>query len=89
MLTVSPTSGLSHAPCATYATANLDQAWNQVRVGNARLVGEIIKLEGETATIQVYEETCEFAALSATPSQSTVSNSQSTDVIGCSWLDGW
>jgi len=28
-----------------------------VRVGNARLVGEIIKLEGETATIQVYEET--------------------------------
>jgi V-type H+-transporting ATPase subunit A len=28
-----------------------------VRVGTARLVGEIIKLEGETATIQVYEET--------------------------------
>merc|ERR1711988_1055431 len=28
-----------------------------VRVGHQRLVGEIIKLEGETATIQVYEET--------------------------------
>merc|ERR1711871_62372 len=28
-----------------------------VRVGAAKLVGEIIKLEGETATIQVYEET--------------------------------
>jgi len=28
-----------------------------VRVGHAQLVGEIIRLEGETATIQVYEET--------------------------------
>jgi V-type H+-transporting ATPase subunit A len=28
-----------------------------VRVGNNELVGEIIKLEGDTATIQVYEET--------------------------------
>jgi len=28
-----------------------------VRVGNQNLVGEIIKLEGDTATIQVYEET--------------------------------
>merc|ERR1711988_1131544 len=28
-----------------------------VRVGHQRLVGEIVKLEGETATIQVYEET--------------------------------
>lgn len=28
-----------------------------VRVGNIKLVGEIIKLEGESATIQVYEET--------------------------------
>jgi V-type H+-transporting ATPase subunit A len=28
-----------------------------VRVGNIKLVGEIIKLEGECATIQVYEET--------------------------------
>ena len=28
-----------------------------VRVGNEQLVGEIIRLEGDTATIQVYEET--------------------------------
>jgi len=28
-----------------------------VRVGSGKLVGEIIKLEGDTATIQVYEET--------------------------------
>jgi len=28
-----------------------------VRVGHSQLVGEIIKLEGDTATIQVYEET--------------------------------
>lgn len=29
-----------------------------VRVGHAELVGEIIRLEGDMATIQVYEETC-------------------------------
>jgi V-type H+-transporting ATPase subunit A len=29
-----------------------------VRVGHDRLVGEIIRLERDTATIQVYEETC-------------------------------
>ena len=29
-----------------------------VRVGHSELVGEIIRLEGEYATIQVYEETC-------------------------------
>ena len=29
-----------------------------VRVGHSELVGEIIRLEGEFATIQVYEETC-------------------------------
>ena len=30
----------------------------QVRVGYSELVGEIIRLEGDMATIQVYEETC-------------------------------
>ena len=30
----------------------------QVRVGHSQLVGEIIRLEGDFATIQVYEETC-------------------------------
>ena len=29
-----------------------------VRVGHGELVGEIIRLESDTATIQVYEETC-------------------------------
>ncbi len=29
-----------------------------VRVGHSELVGEIIRLEGDFATIQVYEETC-------------------------------
>lgn len=29
-----------------------------VRVGYHKLVGEIIKLEGDTASIQVYEDTC-------------------------------
>ena len=31
-----------------------------VRVGHHKLVGEIIKLEGDTASIQVYEDTCKF-----------------------------
>lgn len=29
-----------------------------VRVGQDELVGEIIRLEGDTATVQVYEDTC-------------------------------
>ena len=29
-----------------------------VRVGHGELVGEIIRLEGDMATIQVYEDTC-------------------------------
>ena len=35
----------------------------QVRVGHSELVGEIIRLEGDLATIQVYEETCIFLML--------------------------
>jgi V/A-type H+-transporting ATPase subunit A len=31
--------------------------YEMVRVGNSKLIGEIIELEGDTATIQVYEET--------------------------------
>lgn len=31
-----------------------------VRVGHDKLVGEIIRLEGDMATIQVYEETCKM-----------------------------
>ncbi len=33
------------------------QMYEVVRVGDAKLIGEIIELEGDTATIQVYEET--------------------------------
>lgn len=33
------------------------QMYEMVRVGNEGLIGEIIELEGDTATIQVYEET--------------------------------
>jgi len=34
-----------------------------VRVGHHELVGEIIKLERDTATLQVYEETCKYLIL--------------------------
>lgn len=34
-----------------------------VRVGHDELVGEIIKLSGDTATLQVYEETCRSSLL--------------------------
>ena len=32
----------------------------QVRVGHSELVGEVIRIDGDKATIQVYEETCTF-----------------------------
>ena len=38
-----------------------------VRVGHEELVGEIIRLEGDMATIQVYEETCETWPLDLRP----------------------
>ena len=34
-----------------------------VKVGWDKLVGEIIKLEGDTASIQCYEDTCKFTQL--------------------------
>lgn len=40
-----------------------------VKVGWDRLVGEIIKLEGDTASIQCYEDTCK---LSETPANDTL-----------------
>lgn len=36
-----------------------------VRVGHDNLVGEIIRLEGDMATIQVYEDTCIYFLLTA------------------------
>lgn len=38
-----------------------------VRVGHSELVGEIIRLEGDMATIQVYEETCILSTLTFLP----------------------
>lgn len=38
-----------------------------VRVGHAELVGEIIRLEGDMATLQVYEETCILVASPVLP----------------------
>lgn len=40
-----------------------------VRVGHSELVGEIIRLEGDMATIQVYEETCILFGLVVTKYQ--------------------
>lgn len=31
-----------------------------VRVGHQNLVGEVIRIDGDKATIQVYEETCKL-----------------------------
>lgn len=45
-------------PCTNwYVFASVDKVNVKVRVGTYELVGEIIRLEGDTATIQVYEET--------------------------------
>lgn len=46
-------------PIVVTATAMAGAAmYELVRVGHSELVGEIIRLEGDMATIQVYEETC-------------------------------
>lgn len=37
-----------------------------VRVGHQELVGEIIRLESDMATIQVYEDTCKLVIISNT-----------------------
>ena len=38
-----------------------------VRVGKARLIGEIIEMRGDRASIQVYEETASARAISSNP----------------------
>jgi V-type H+-transporting ATPase subunit A len=35
--------------------------FEMVKVGHMKLIGEIIRLEGDSATIQTYEETCKFS----------------------------
>lgn len=63
---------MSSMPCVTFhdgrllcvfavvVAQNMSGAamYELVRVGHGELVGEIIRLEGDMATIQVYEETC-------------------------------
>lgn len=46
-----------------------------VKVGWDRLVGEIIKLEGDTASIQCYEDTCKLTT--------------SCLITPYSWFDNW
>jgi V-type H+-transporting ATPase subunit A len=35
-----------------------------VKIGWDKLIGEIIKIEGDTASIQCYEDTCKFPLFS-------------------------
>lgn len=44
-------------PVITSSGMKGTQMYEMVRVGESKLIGEIIELKGETATIQVYEET--------------------------------
>lgn len=65
-----------------------------VRVGHSELVGEIIRLEGDMATIQVYEETCilwvqiltVWVARSAVPLLTLSASSFTTMSDKFSWL---
>lgn len=54
-----------------------------VRVGHSELVGEIIRLEGDMATIQVYEETC---ILSAVTFPSTVMHNRTYSFVKYSFI---
>jgi hypothetical protein len=54
--------------CAVVVADQMSGAfmYELVRVGHSQLVGEIIKLTGDTASIQVYEETGTCHALGCT-----------------------
>lgn len=59
--------GYVHAISGPVVTASQmagSAMYELVRVGHDNLVGEIIRLEGDTATIQVYEDTCNHISLS-------------------------
>ena len=36
----------------------MDTEYKLIHIGNSELISEIIRLEGDPAIIQVYEETC-------------------------------
>ena len=48
--------------CAVVVAENMSgsKMYELVKVGWDKLVGEIIKLEGDTASIQCYEDTCKL-----------------------------
>lgn len=50
-------------PVVTAERMSGSAMYELVRVGHDELVGEIIRLEGDMATIQVYEETCNTLVL--------------------------
>ncbi len=55
--------GYVHAVSGPVVTASQmagSAMYELVRVGHENLVGEIIRLEGDMATVQVYEDTCTF-----------------------------
>ena len=69
-------------PPVVTATAMAGAAmYELVRVGHSELVGEIIRLEGDMATIQVYEETCILSHCVALLSVSDGPLSLSADVF--------
>ena len=41
----------------TFKVSQVNKTSLQVRVGHQELVGEVIRIDGDKATIQVYEET--------------------------------
>ena len=55
-----PGSSFQAGPVAVAEQMSGSAMYELVRVGHSELVGEIIRLEGDMATIQVYEETCIF-----------------------------
>ena len=51
---------ISNSPTIVIVAENMSgsKMYELVKVGWDKLVGEIIKLEGDTASIQCYEDTC-------------------------------
>lgn len=61
---------LSSCSVAVVVAENMSgtKMFELVKVGWEKLVGEVIKLEGDTASIQCYEDTCKyFSALIVPP----------------------
>ena len=61
--------------CLVVVAENMSgsKMYELVKVGWDKLVGEIIKLEGDTASIQCYEDTCKFCRINAANSSEQLS----------------